>query len=193
LLRSPRQVIRLATVALVAIAVFGIGAPQALGTASPSELSRSTARVRTIRVSNIAPGDSFSETMQFHNYNSDPLDYQLVFVREGELWRCDPGGNSLYYEVVWGSGADQHLEPGETETATIAVHFPPAAGNECQGDTGHLLVRRGFIQDSGKGGIYECRPLPVFSHSRKILDVHDGLDGHICWNVNGLLHPLLKR
>jgi len=191
LLRLPRQVIRLATAALVVTAVFGIGAPQVLGMASPSELRRSTARVRTIRMSNIAPGDSFSKMVRFHNYTSDPLDYRVVFVRQGKLWRCDPGGDSLYYKVVWSPGANQHLEPGETEVARITVHFPLAAGNECQGRTGCLLVRRGFIHASEKGGVYECRALPIFSHGREMSDADDRLDGHICWDVSGLLHPLL--
>jgi len=193
LLRSLKRLEGLVIAALLAIVVFGVAAPRVLGMTAPSKLVRSTTPAHTIRVTNVAPGDSFSKRIDFHNYTSRPLDYRVVFIRRGELWRCDRGGNSLFYEVEWSPGADQHLGPGETETARITVRFPLAAGNECQGDIGRLIVRRGFIEGSDKGGVYECRAMSVLAYGVEILDADDSLDRHLCWEQGKVLHSLLRH
>lgn len=191
--RSPRRSIRVVTAALAGIVALVVGAPPVLGMASPGELGRVTALFDTMALSNIAPGDWFSDELEIHNEGVDLLDYNLVFVREGTLWHCDPGGNNPYYEVAWSPGADQRLEPGETEIATISVHFPLAAGNECQGHGGGLVIRQGFLPAAESGGVYECRELPILSDGTETSRDGDSLDGNICWDISGVLHPLLKN
>ena len=186
-----RPVARLAVAIVLVVVILGIGAPETLGMISPGELSRCTPQVRIIRWDNIAPGDTFSDTMPFQNPSSRPLNYRLVFVRQGNLWKCDPGGNNLHYDIVWSPRADQRLKPGETETATVRVHFPLAAGNQCQGKTGQLLVRQGFVEE--KGGVYECRKLPAIPPGKTTSAAGDSLEGCFCWDVGKLLHPVLGR
>jgi len=189
LLSSRKQIGRLVTIVLVAIIVLSTGVPRVLGMTSPRKLSRSTIQVRTISVNHISPGDSLSDTVEVHNDGAEPLDYLLVFVQEGNLWGCDPGGNSLYFDVTWDPGADQHLEPGEAEMATINVYFPLAAGNACQGETGTLRIRQGSPEDS-EGGLYECRQFSILPERLK---ARGRPHRYMCWDMNGTLHALLRR
>lgn len=91
----------------------------------------------------------------------------------------------------WQAGADQHLRPGETEVVTVTLALPLAAGNECQGATGRLLIRQGLVEQAEKRGVYECHPFPIYASGQGVEDPVDALGGCYCWDVSRPLHRLL--
>jgi len=147
---------RTATLVLAVVAVAYLGTVPVLGTTAAAELSFGIGVNPAVQARGLAPGDRWSEVLRVLNLCSEPLTYQLSFVTRGELWHCDPGPSNLTYRVVWGEDVDWRLEPGEIEIATIVLHFPLAAGNECQGRSGSLLVYRGLVQSARSGGSQEC-------------------------------------
>jgi len=130
------------------------------------------------------PGDTFSKALRFGNDCSSPPDDWLVFIRCGSLWNCDGEGNNLYYETTWSPGADQHLEPGEVETVIVTVALPQGAENMCQGETGRLIVRRGYLDAGQGGGVYECRPSPLARLLHQAYKRGGDLTGYSCMEVD---------
>ena len=192
--------IRVAFVLSIIVLFFGVGVPQVLGMGWPRTLGRTTQPVHVFQVTDVMPGDTFSKTLRFHNRTSRPLRYRLVLVRRGPLWECDSSGNSLQYELTWSPGADRRLRPGETESVTISVTLPEAAGNACQGQVGWLVVRRGYLGRKSypnTRGIYECRPSPYARSCSDGLLERDDLRGLICGRVDrlflNLLYPKQRR
>ena len=191
-----KAVIRIVFILSIIALFFGVAVPQVLGMGWPKSLGRSTRPVHSFRLVQVMPGDTFSETLRFHNRGSRPQRYRLVVVRLGSLWQCDAGGNSLYYELAWSPGADQYLKAGETETVTVTVAFPQAASNSCQNKRGWLVVRRGYLR-KGRGGVYECRPSPYTRTSDIGPPEGADLKGYICGRVDqpflDLIYPKPHR
>jgi hypothetical protein len=184
----------LALALILGIVVFGFAAPSVLGMASARRLEESTQPDRPLDVHHMVPGDTYQRTIEFHNSGAEPVRYRLVLVRRGRLWTCDNQQNSLQVGVLWTStDADQVLDPGETETATVVVRFPLGAGNACQGELGRLVIRKGYTDASEPGGIYECSGEPLFSGGSGIPNSYDGLAGHVCWEVGKTLDTLIRR
>jgi len=168
---------------LIDVSVLGVSLPQFQGMLSLGELERTTPVAQDFDLAHIMPGDSFNKTLRFFNETSHPRDYRLVFVRHGQLWDCDGDGYDLYFQTDWSPGADQHLEPGEVETVTVTVTLPPGAENVYQGDTGRLIVRRGYLDDGQAGGVYECRPSPLVRLLHQAYQRGGDLTGYVCAEV----------
>lgn len=125
--------------------------PYLQGILPPTRLACGSDTVHCFDRVQIMPGDTFIKTLNFTNLYTYPRDYRVTFVRQGSLWSCDGNGTDLDYETSWSPGADLHLEPGETESVAVSVTFPDEAKNECQGETGHLVVRHHFLdRDQGR-------------------------------------------
>ena len=168
---------------LVDVSVLGVSLPQFQGMLSLGDLERTTPVAQDFDLAPILPGDSFSKTLRLFNETSYPRDYRLVFVQHGELWDCDGSGYDLYFQADWSPGADQHLEPGEVETVIVTVALPQGAENMCQGNTGRLIVRRGYLDDGQGGGVYECRPSPLVRLLHQAYQRGGDLTGYICAEV----------
>ena len=147
---------RTATLVLAVVAVVYLGTAPTLGTAAAAELSLGVTSHPAAKVRRLAPGDRWSEELRVRNICSEPLIYRLRFVTRGELWHCDPGPGNLTYQVVWAEDVDWRLEPGESESAAVMLHFPLAAGNGCQGRSGSLLVYRALVQSARSDDSREC-------------------------------------
>lgn len=169
---------------LVDVSVLGVSMPQFRGMLSLSELERTTPVAQDFDFAPSMLGEPFSKTLRFFNQTSYPRDYRLVFMQHGGLWDCDGGGYDLYFQADWSPGADQHLEPGETETVTVTVALPQSAENMCQGDTGRLIVRRGYLDAGQAGGVYECRPSPLARLLHQVYKRGGDLTGYSCMEVD---------
>ncbi len=169
---------------LIDVSVLGVSLPQFQGMLSLGELERTTPVAQDFDLAHIMPGDSFNKTLRFFNETSYPRDYRLVFVRYGGLWDCDGDGYDFYFQTDWSPGADQHLEPGESETVTVTVALPQGAENVCPGDTGRLIVRRGYLDDGQAGGVYECRPSPLARLLHQVYKRGGDLTGYSCTEVD---------
>ena len=169
---------------LVDVSVLGVSLPQFRGMLSLGELERTTPVAQDFDLAPIMPGEPFSKTLRFFNQTSYPRDYRLVFVRSGQLRDCDGGGYDLYFQTDWSPGADQHLEPGEVETVIVTVALPQGAENMCRGDTGRLIVRRGYLDDGQGGGVYECRPSPLARLLHQAYKRGGDLTGYSCTDVD---------
>jgi len=169
---------------LIDVSVLGVSLLQIRGMLSLGELELTTPVAQDFDLAPIMPGDSFNKTLRFFNQTSYPRDYRLVFVRYGPRWDCDGDGYDLYFQTDWSTGADQHLEPGEAETVTVTVTLPQGVENMCQGDTGRLIVRRGYLDDGQGGGVYECRPSPLARLLHQAYQRGGDLTGYICAEVD---------
>jgi len=169
---------------LIDVSVLGVSLPQFQGMLSLGELERTTPVAQDFDLAPIMSGDYFSKTLRFFNQTCYPRDYRLVFVRHGQLWDCDGDGYDLYFQADWSPGADQHLEPGEAEIVTVTVALPPGVENMCLGDTGRLIVRRGYLDAGQAGGVYECRPSPLARLLHQAYKRGGDLTGYSCTEVD---------
>jgi hypothetical protein len=177
---------------LVAYLLALIGLPQVSAFTSVRS-GHDAFELHTVRVENMTPGDTHHEILEITNETEAPKDYQLVFVRQGGLWNCDPAGNNLDYELSWSPGADRHLEIGETETLTITSNLPISAGNQCQGLAGRLIIHEGSIQDGNNTGVYECRSFPLTEFRSVELGFSASMDELLCWDLIQDSDPFLTR
>lgn len=191
-MRTGRIGVRVLSIALAVVLIVRIGALPALGLTSAALLERDSSPLCSMAMRNMAPGSSVGRTLRIRNPRDHPVRYRLVIITRGLLWRCDPGGNSLRYDLAWSPGANQHLEPGEMEAVTVTVQLPLAAGNQCQGDSGRIRVRVRLCPEDDRGGTIECRPMNIMGRDVVSLDSDDGLDGYICWEVSGPLNEILR-
>jgi hypothetical protein len=155
-------------IALIAVAIILIALlmlvviwPYLEGVFLPTRLACDSETVHCYDRVQITPGESFSKSLSFTNRYSYPRDYRVAFIQFGSLWSCDGRGQDLYYETSWSSGADLHLEPGETESVDLSFIFPQLLNNECQGKAGRLGVRYYFRDQEGE--TCECRLSPMAS------------------------------
>ena len=169
---------------LIDVSVLGVSLPQFHDMLSLGELERTTPVAQDFELAPIMLGEPFSKTLRFFNQTSIPRDYRLVFVRHGQIWDCDGGGYDLDFQSDWSPGADRHVEPGEVETATVTVALPQGIENGCQGDTGRLTVRRGYLDDSQAGGVYECRTSPLVRLLHQAYKRGGDLTGYSCTEVS---------
>jgi len=169
---------------LIDVSVLGVSLPQFQGMLSLVELERTTPVTQDFDLAPITPGDSFSKTLRLFNETSYPRNYRLVFVQHGGWWDCDSSGYDLYFQADWSPGADQHLEPGEVETVIVTVALPQGAENMCLGDTGRLIVRRGYLDAGQGGGVYECRPSPLARLLHQAYKRSGDLTGYSCTEVD---------
>jgi hypothetical protein len=178
------------TILLIVVLILIVIWPYLQGILLPTRLACGSDVVHCFDRVEIMPGGTFSKTLYFNNQCSYPRDYQVTFVPQGSLWSCDGSGKSLYYETGWSQGADLHLETGETESVTVDVIYPQAASNECQGESGHLVIRRSFLNG---GGECECNLSPLASLLRKVFigasDLADCPCAEVEWSQFDFDHP----
>jgi hypothetical protein len=175
---------------ILGLVVLFIGGILTRGLLLAMELGFSTEQSEVIEVADLAPGASQSKLLEIHNPTREPFNYRLVLVREGELWSCDPTGNSFVANTHWSSGADQRIEPGETEWVAVTVALPLDASNSCQGISGKLVVRQGYLYGGQKGGEYECLQIPF----GRMFNVGNGeLVGYACLKLGGSILRFLGR
>lgn len=180
------------TIVLVVYLLVWIGVPQ-VSAFYPVRSGHDAVELHTIRIENISPGDTHLEILEIANETEGAKDYQLVFVRQGRLWNCDPAGNNLDYELTWSPGADRRLEIGEIETVTITSYLPLSAGNQCQGDAGRLVIHDGSIKDGNSVGVYECRSLPLTIFRFVEMGLAAGTEELLCWDLINDKDPFLTR
>lgn len=149
------------TILLITLLTLVVIWPYLQGVLLPTRLACGSETVHCSDRVQIMPGDTFSKTLSFTNRYSYPRDYRVTFVRHGSLWSCDEGGKDLDYETSWSLGADLHLEPGETESVSVTVIVPQESSDTCQGEAGHLIIRRHFRDQ--EGGTCECHLSPLAS------------------------------
>jgi hypothetical protein len=169
---------------LIDVSVLGVSLPQFQGVVSLGELERTTPVAQDFDLAPLTSGDSFSKTLRFFNQTPYPRNYRLVFVRHGGLWDCDGDGDDLSFQTNWSSGADRHLDPGEAETVTVTVAFPQDAEDMCPGDTGRLIVRRGYLEAGQAGGVYECCTSPLVRLLHQAYKRDGDLTGYSCMEVD---------
>ena len=180
------------TVAFVVYLLAWIGLPQ-VSAFSSMAYGNEALQLHTIRVENMSPDDSHLKILEITNKTDEPKDYQLVLVRKGGLWSCDPAGNNLDYELAWSSGADRRLEIGEIETVTITSYLPLTAGNQCQAEDGRLIIHEGSIQDGNSTGVYECILFPLTEFRSVELGYTASMDELLCWDLIQDSDPFLTR
>lgn len=92
-------------------------------------------------VTNIAPGDSGSATLEVTNSGSLELRYDLTKALTGDL---AAGADGLAVNITDANGNavgdDRVLASGASETLTVNWSLPIAAGNEYQGDSASLSI-----------------------------------------------------
>ena len=169
---------------LIDVSVLGVSLPQFQGMLSLGELEHTTPVAQDFDLAPIMVGEPFSKTLRFFNQTPYPRDYRLVFVRHGKLWDCDDGGYDLDFQADWSPGADRHLEPGETETVTVTVVLPQGVEHSRPGDTGRLIIRRGYLKAGQGGGVYECRTSPLARLLHQVFQRDGDLTGYSCTEVD---------
>jgi hypothetical protein len=149
--------IALVTVSIILIALLTLVViwPYLQGIFLPTRLACGAETVHCYDRVQIMPGDTFSKTLSFTNHYTYPRDYRVAFIRNGSFWSCDGRGQDPFYDMIWSSGADLHLEPGETESVNITVSLPQESSGTCQGDAGQLGVRYYFRDQEGEA--CECQ------------------------------------
>ncbi len=145
--------------------LLGLVAPRVLGFSSPAKLWKTTRLDSSLDVLNLVPGDAVKQRVEIGNEGSQPIDYQIVFVKQGGIWSCDAGRHSLDYQLTWSQGADQHLQSREVETVEIEVTLPLSAQSGCMGQRGSLVIRRGSVEEELEAGVYDCLILSVFGRN----------------------------
>jgi hypothetical protein len=171
-------------VLLIILLVLLVGLPILRGFMLPGRLASMTDVLYCFDQAQLMPGDVIQKTLNFHNDCACTRDYSLVFVQEGGIWNCNGEDHSLRYGASWSTDADQHLEPGETEQVTVTVTLPQVANNQCQGATGCLVVRRGFLIEGRDGGVYECRYSPFAKILWDVFAISGNLAGFVCFEGN---------
>jgi hypothetical protein len=136
--------------------LLGFLAPEVLGFSSPAKLWTTTRLDSSLEVENLSPGDTVNQRIEIGNNGKEAIGYQLVFIKQGEIWSCDIGGHNLDYQLFWGQGADQYLQPGEVERIEIEVAIPISTQNSCKNKKGMLLIRRGTVEEVVEKGVYDC-------------------------------------
>jgi hypothetical protein len=181
------------TILLISLLILIVIWPYLRGILLPTRLACGSDAVHCFDRVEITPGGTFSKTLYFNNQCAYARDYRVTFVPQGALWSCDGGGQSLYYETAWSQGADLRLEPGETESVTIDVIFPQPASNNCQGKTGHLVVRHYFLDLDQEQGTCECQLSPMTSLLRTAFSGSSDLVSCPCaeveWSQFDFNHP----
>jgi predicted ribosomally synthesized peptide with SipW-like signal peptide len=97
---------------------------------------------------NLKPGDSVYHEFTVANEGSLGFSYATTIVnKSGDIFACDSpnyatvtitGGGTAH---PLGAGTGSIAASGSSQTVRVTVELPPAAGNDCQGDTGQFDVK----------------------------------------------------